>query len=76
MQQVKQSQRLTAEVQGLAMASRNASDAQSMIDTADSALGETTNLLLRMRELAVQASNGLGAVMIEMHWTLNMISWL
>ena len=50
--------RLTAEVQGLAMASRNASDAQSMIDTADSALGETTNLLLRMRELAVQASNG------------------
>ena len=50
--------RLTAEVQGLGMASRNASDAQSMIDTADSALGETTNLLLRMRELAVQASNG------------------
>ena len=40
------------------MASRNASDAQSMIDTADSALGETTNLLLRMRELAVQAANG------------------
>ena len=52
------SARLTAEVQGVAMASRNAADAQSMIDTADGALGETQNILLRMRELAVQASNG------------------
>ena len=52
------STRLTAEVEGLAMASRNAADAQSMIDTAEGALQETSNLLLRMRELAVQASNG------------------
>ena len=52
------STRLSAEVQGLAMASRNAADAQSMIDTADGALGETQNLLLRMRELAVQSANG------------------
>ena len=52
------STRLTAEIQGLAMASRNAMDAQSMVDTADGALAETTNSLLRMRELAVQASNG------------------
>ena len=52
------SARLTAEVQGVAMASRNAADAQSLIDTADGALGETSNILLRMRELAVQASNG------------------
>ena len=50
--------RLTAEIQGLASASRNASDAQSMIDTADGALQETQTLLLRMRELAVQSSNG------------------
>jgi len=50
--------RLTAEIQGLAMASRNASDAQSLVDTAASALQETTSLLLRMRELAVQSSNG------------------
>ena len=50
--------RLTAEVQGVAMASRNAADAQSMIDTADGALGETHTLLLRMRELAVQSANG------------------
>ena len=52
------STRLSAEVQGLEMASRNAADAQSMIDTAEGALQETHNLLLRMRELAVQASNG------------------
>jgi flagellin len=52
------STRLTAEVQGLAMASRNASDGQSLIDTADGALAETHNLLLRMRELAVQSANG------------------
>ena len=50
--------RLTAEIQGLAVASRNASDAQSLVDTADGALQETQTLLLRMRELAVQSSNG------------------
>ncbi len=50
--------RLTAEIQGLAAASRNASDAQSMVDTADGAIKEIQTLLLRMRELAVQASNG------------------
>ena len=50
--------RLTAEIQGLAVAARNAADGQSMVDTADAALQETQTLLLRMRELAVQASNG------------------
>ena len=50
--------RLTAEIQGLAMASRNAADGQSMLNTADGALQESHNLLLRMRELAVQSSNG------------------
>ena len=40
------------------MATRNASDAQSLMDTADGALAETSNILLRMRELAVQASTG------------------
>ena len=50
--------RLEAEIQGMAMASRNAADAQSMIDTTDGALAETSNILLRMRELAVQASTG------------------
>ena len=50
--------RLTAEIQGLQMASRNAADAQSMLDTAEGALSESTSVLLRMRELSVQASNG------------------
>jgi flagellin len=50
--------RLTAEIQGLAMASRNAADGQSLIDTADGALAESHTLLLRMRELAVQSANG------------------
>ena len=52
------STRLAAEITSLDMASRNASDAQSMIDTAEGALQETSNLLLRMRELAVQSANG------------------
>jgi flagellin len=49
--------RITAQIQGLEMASRNASDAQAMIDTADSAHQEVHNMLLRMREIAVQAAN-------------------
>ena len=49
--------RITAQVQGLQMASRNASDAQSMIDTAEAAHQEVHNMLLRMREIAVQAAN-------------------
>jgi flagellin len=52
------STRLSAEVQGLQMASRNAADAQSMLDTAEGALQEVHNVLLRMRELAVQSANG------------------
>jgi flagellin len=52
------STRLTAEIQGLSMASRNAADGQTLIDTADGALEETHQLLLRMRELAVQSANG------------------
>ena len=38
-------------------ASRNASDGISMIQTAEGALNETTNILQRMRELAVQGAN-------------------
>jgi len=49
--------RLSAELVSLQMASRNAADAQAMIDTADSAHQEVHNMLLRMREIAVQAAN-------------------
>jgi flagellin len=50
--------RLNSEVQSLSAASRNAADAQSMLDTTDGALAETHSVLIRMRELAVQAANG------------------
>ena len=49
--------RLEAEARGLDMAYRNAADAQSMIDTIESAHIEITNILQRMRELAVQGAN-------------------
>ena len=50
--------RLEAEISGLAVSARNASDGQALIDTADGALKEAHSLLIRMRELAVQAQNG------------------
>ena len=49
--------RMEAEINGLASALRNASDAQSTIDTGEAALNEVHTLLLRMRELAVSASS-------------------
>lgn len=47
--------RMTSQITGLKLAVRNANDAISMIQTADGALIEVTNLLQRMREIAVQA---------------------
>ncbi|WP_310497933.1 flagellin [Sandarakinorhabdus sp.] len=52
------SQRMTSDVRGLAVAMRNANDGISMAQTAESAMGEVTNMLQRMRELSVQAANG------------------
>ena len=50
--------RLTAEIKGTNMAIRNAMDGQALIDTAEGAHSEVENILQRMRELAVQSSNG------------------
>jgi flagellin len=50
--------KMTSQIRGLDMAVRNANDAISMIQTAEGSLGEVTNMLQRMRELAIQASNG------------------
>ena len=50
--------KFTAQIKGLDMAVKNANDAVSMISTAEGALDEVTNMLQRMRELAVQSSNG------------------
>ena len=52
------SETMTAQIRGLDMAVRNASDAISMVQTADGASIEIGNMLQRMRELAVQAVNG------------------
>ena len=52
------SSRMTSQIRGLDMGIRNANDAISMLQTADGAMIEVTNMLQRMRELAIQASNG------------------
>ena len=52
------SSRMTSQIRGLETGIRNANDAISMISTADGALVEVSNMLQRMRELALQASNG------------------
>ena len=49
--------RMTSQVRGMAVASRNANDAISMAQTAEGALGKIGESLQRMRELAVQSSN-------------------
>ena len=50
--------RMTTEIQGLNQAVRNAADAQAHLNTAEGTLDEIHTILLRMRELAVQGSNG------------------
>ena len=50
-------QNMTSQVRGLNQAVRNVNDGINLLQTADGALVETSNMLQRMRELAVQASN-------------------
>ena len=52
------STRMTSQIIGLEQSIQNANDAISMVNTAEGALDEVTNLLQRMRELALQAANG------------------
>ena len=47
--------RMTSQVRGLNMAIKNANDAMSLTQTAEGAMDEVTNILQRMRELAVQS---------------------
>ena len=51
-------QSMTAQVRGLNQAVRNLNDGINMMQTAEGALNETSNMLQRMRELAVQSANG------------------
>lgn len=55
------SSKLTSQIRGLNQAVRNANDGISMMQTAEGALNEVTNMLQRMRELSVQTVNGTNA---------------
>ena len=50
-------QNMTSQVRGLNQAARNLNDGINLLQTADGALVETSNMLQRMRELAVQSAN-------------------
>ena len=52
------SNRMTSQIRGYAVAIRNSNDGISMTQTAEGALGQVTDMLQRMRELAVQSGNG------------------
>jgi flagellin len=52
------SARMTSQIRGLETSIRNANDAISMVDTAEGALDEITEMLQRIRELAVQSGTG------------------
>jgi len=52
------SNRLTSQINGLGVAQRNANDGISMAQTAEGAMQESTSILQRMRELALQSANG------------------
>lgn len=51
------SEKMRGQIRGLNQASSNAQDGISLVQTAEGALNETTSILQRMRELAVQSSN-------------------
>ena len=51
-------QNMTAQIRGLNQAVRNLNDGVNLLQTAEGALTETTNMLQRMRELAVQSASG------------------
>lgn len=52
------SNRLTSQIKGLTVAVKNANDGISIAQTAEGAMQESTNILQRMRELALQSANG------------------
>ena len=55
------STRMTSQVKGLNMAIRNANDGISLTQSAEGAMQEVTDMLQRMRELAVQSSSGVNS---------------
>lgn len=53
-----QSERIRMQIRGVQMAARNVQDGISMLQTAEGALGSINDIMLRVRELTVQAANG------------------
>lgn len=53
--------RMNAQIDGLSAANSNAGDGVSIIETADGAMSEISEMLQRLNELAVKAANGLNA---------------
>ena len=51
--------KMTSQLSGIKMAIRNSQDGISLVQTAEAGMGEITNMILRMRELAVQMENGI-----------------
>ena len=51
--------KITSQLSGIKMAIRNSQDGISLVQTAESGMSEITNMILRMRELAVQMENGI-----------------
>src|SRR5580698_4721445 len=51
------SESLRAQIRGIGQAERNSQDGISLVQVAESALGEISNILIRMRELGVQAAS-------------------
>lgn len=52
------SERMRSQIRSYAAAGRNAQDGISLVQTAEGALSEASNILTRMRELSIQATNG------------------
>jgi len=52
------SEKMKAQIRGLAQAERNANDGISLVQVAEGAMDEISGMLIRMRELAVQAASG------------------
>lgn len=54
--------KMDIQIEALDLASRNANDGISVIQTADGAMNEVTSMIQRMRELSVQAANGINSL--------------
>lgn len=68
------SEKMRGQIRGLTQASRNAQDGVSLIQTAEGALDEVSNMLVRLKELAVQKANGTYSTADKANLNLEMIS--